>query len=198
MPISTKITGGITSPYAGREIGRIWREELDNLYKNTLEPSIKEDLPGHYKETVKQRFVGVGLDIRMEIYSNAEGIKQIEEGRPPGGGVNRKKILAWIRKNNIGARAVSVKTRRSLSIGITPTFDRKAGKLRSRAKTLRNIEIGLSYAISNEIRREGLPRQTGFKPSHNLRVFENLKEKHAAEIQATYTKANERMVLFLS
>lgn len=198
MPITVKYTGGLTTPVAARNIENIWREELDALFTNTLEPSLKHDLPGHYKDTINQRFVGRGLDLRMEVYSNAEGIKQIEEGRPPGGGVNRKKILAWVRKKNLGAKAVSIKKRRSLTVGIKPTFDRKAGKLRSRAKTLRNLEISISYAVSAAIRRDGLPRDTGFKPSHNLRLFEQLKQKHAAEIQAMHLKAGERIVLYLS
>jgi hypothetical protein len=198
MPAIAKFTGGITSPHAARAIGLIWREELDTLYKNKLESSLKQDLPGHYKDTVEQQFVGIGLNIQMRVYSNAEGIKQIEEGRPPGGKVKRRKILAWVRKKNLGARAVSVRTRRSLSIGIKPSFDRKAGKLRSPAKTLRNIEVGISYAISKNIEREGLPRNTGFKPSHNLRVFENLKQKHAADIQATRDRAGERIAAYLN
>jgi hypothetical protein len=198
MQILTNITGGITSPYAGREMAKIWREEMDALSKNTLEPSLKTDLPGHYKETVKQKFVGVGLNIRMEIYSNADGIKQIEEGRKPGGKVNVGKILKWVRKKNIGARAVNRITRRSLSIGIRRTFDRKAGKLRSRAQSLAAKELGIAIAVSINIQREGLPRQTGFKPSHNLRLFEMLKQKHASEIQATHGVISTRVAAILN
>jgi hypothetical protein len=198
MQISQRITGGIVSPYAGRQIATIWREEMDRLSKNTLEPSLKQDLPGHYKETVKQKFVGVGLDIRMELYSNAEGIKQIEEGRPPGGRVKVSKILKWVKKKNLGAKAVNRITRRSLSIGIKRIFDRKAGKLRSRAQSLAAKELGIAIAISINIEREGLPRPTGFKPSHNLRVFEGLKQKHAAAIQATHSTISARVADFLN
>lgn len=185
MPITTKFTGNLTSPYAARLIGNVARESYARLADDTLLPALRTDLPGHFGKTVKKKITGQGLAVQMTIFSNADGIKQIEEGRP----ANQtpppvRAILKWVKRKNIGAKALSIKTRKPLSVGIKRIRERKTGSLRSAAKSLQAKQLGIAIAISKRIGKEGLPRQTGFPPSHNLRLFETLKEDHATEINA--------------
>jgi hypothetical protein len=199
MPIVTTLTGGLTSPFAARLIGNVSREAYEKLADDILLPSLRSELPGHFGKTVKKKITGQGLNVQMSIYSDAPGIKQIEEGRPAGKKAPPIKVLLkWVQKKGLGARAQSVKTRRSLAVGIRRSFDKKAGKLRTRVKSLLVAQRGIAFAIGRNIAREGLPRNTGFPPSHNLRKFENLKQNHAAEINASTSAMQERIAAILN
>jgi hypothetical protein len=199
MPIVTTLTGGLTSPYAARLIGNVSREAYEKLADDILLPSLRSELPGHFGKTVKKKITGQGLNVQMSIYSDAPGIKQIEEGRPAGKkGPPLKAILKFVQKKGLGARAQSVKTRRSLAVGIARSFDRKAGKLRTRTQSLLARQKSIAFAISRNIAREGLPRNTGFPPSHNLRLFENLKSNHASEVNASTIAMQERIAAILN
>lgn len=194
MPITTKFTGGLTTRYAARLIGNVARQTYEKLADDVLLPSLQKSLPGHYGKTVKKKITGEGLNVQMVIYSNEKGIKQIEEGRPAGGKRPPPKVLLkWVQKKGLGAKAQSVKTRRSLAVGIKRTFDRKAGKLRTRRQSLLARQKSIAFAIGVNIQREGLPRNTGFPSSHNLRLFENLKQNNAAAYNASLKAMEERI-----
>jgi hypothetical protein len=198
MPINTNFTGNLTSRYAARLIGGVAREAYTKLADDVLLPSLRKDLPGHFSKKVNKRITGRGLDTQMVIFSNEPGIKEIEEGRKPGGNVNINAIIRFVRKKGLGGNALSVKTRRALTIGIPRSRERATGKLRTRAKSLAAKQKSIAFAIATMIKREGLPRNTGFPPSHNLRLFENLKAKHAAEVNAAITSMQDRIAQILN
>lgn len=199
MPIASKLTGNLTSPYAARLIGNVARESYEKLADDVLLPYLQKELPGHFSKTVKKKITGQGLNVQMVIFSNEKGIKQIEEGRPPGGKRPPPKVLLkWVQKHGIGAKAQSVKTRRSLSVGTKRTFDKKKNRLRTRVQSLLVKQKSIAFAIGIRIQREGLPRNTGFEPSHNLRLFENLKQNNATEYNAALNAMQERIAAILN
>jgi hypothetical protein len=186
MGIATTLTGNLTTPYAARRIGNVAHDAYERLADNELLPYLRRELPGHYKEKVKKKITGQGLNTQLVIFSNEKGVKQIEEGRPAGKKAPPfKAINKWVQKHNLGARAVSPKTRKSLSAGIRRSFDRKAGKLRTRTQSRQAMEKSITIAIQRNIAKEGLPRRTGFKPSHALFLFRDMKQNNAAAVNAS-------------
>lgn len=184
MSITSKLTGNLTTPYAARLIGDVAREHYTRLADDTLLPALRRDLPGHFGKTVKKQIAGRGLATQMAIGSADPAIKYIEEGRDTGKPPPIRALLKWVKKKMLGVKAQSAKTRRPLTVGIERSRDRKTGKLRTRGQSLAARQKSIAYAISRDIAREGLPRKTGFPPSHALFLFRDLKQTHAQAINA--------------
>lgn len=198
MPIVSKLTGNLTSPYAARLIGGVARDTYEALAKDTLLPYLRRELPGHYKEKVSSRITGKGLDTQLIIYSNERGVKQIEEGRNPGKAPPAKVLLKWVQEKGLGANAQSIKTRRSLATGVRRIRDRKTGKVRTRVQSLLVRQKSIAFAIGRNIAREGLPRNTGFKPSHALFLFRDMKQNNATEVNAATLAIQAKIVAILN
>jgi hypothetical protein len=60
------------------------------------------------------------------------------------------------------------------------------------------IQKGIAFAIRQRIAQEGLPRKTGFAPSHALFLFRDLKEKHADEINAAIATLGQKIAALLN
>lgn len=198
MPIVSKLTGNLTTPYAARLIGSAARDIYDDLAKNTLLPYLRRELPGHFKEKVGSRITGQGLNTQLVIYSNERGIKQIEEGRAPGKQPPPNVLLKWVQKHGLGANAQSIKTRRSLAVGVRRIRNTKTGKLRTKVQSLLVRQKSIAFAIGRNIAKEGLPRNTGFKPSHALFLFRDMKQNNATEVNAATLAIQAKIVAILN
>jgi hypothetical protein len=193
MAIRVKTEGPLTRRQATVFIGRAIRSVYDLLGKDLI-ASLQNDLPGHYKNKVRKKVSGSGLDTHLTLFSNAPGIKEVEEGRP----ANKKApppavLLKWVRKKGLGGKALSIKTRRALVVGIRRTFDRKAGKLRNRSQSLLVKQKGIAFVIGRNIAKEGLPRKTGFKPSHKLFLFRDITKNNPAIVSSYNQKLQARV-----
>jgi hypothetical protein len=197
MAAVVKKTGAFFKPGPAVLIGQAVKEVFDPL-GNDLVAALERDLPGHYKKTVKRKFTRRGINTQMVIFSNAPGIEAIEEGRAPGKQPPPKVLLKWVQRKGLGANAQSVKTRRSLAVGITRTRSRATGKLRTRVQSLLAKQKSIAFLIGRKIGKEGLPRKTGFKPSHRLFLFKNLKSNYASRISKALTDIEIRIAAILN
>ena len=116
---TVKITGKLFERREQRLLGTIVRSNYEKLYQNSLLPYFQQKLPGHYKKTIEHKFTGNGLDTSMTVFSNAEGIEAIEEGRRPGKMPPPNVLLEWVKRKGIGAKAFSVKTNRKCCKNLT-------------------------------------------------------------------------------
>jgi hypothetical protein len=181
MPVRFKAEGPLTRRNAAAFIGRAIRSIYEPL-GNDLVASLQKDLPGHYKKTVKKRVTGKSFDTKLTLYSNAAGIEAIEEGRKPGKAPPPDVLLKWVRRKGLGGNALSIKTRRALVVGIRRTRESGTGRLRTRAQSLLAKQKSIAFLIGRKIAKEGLPRNTGFKPSHRLFLFRDIQRNNPATI----------------
>src|SRR5688572_16211958 len=123
MPITLHGVGPLFNPSRANLISVAAKWALDPLGA-FLVSYLQSELPGHFKKTVKRKFTGRGINLQMVIFSNAPGIKQIEEGRDPGKAPPPAVLLKWVRKKGLGGLALSLKTRRALVVGIRRTRER--------------------------------------------------------------------------
>jgi hypothetical protein len=179
MPVRFKAEGPLTRRNAAAFIGRAIRSIYEPL-GNDLVNSLQNDLPGHYKKTVKKKVTGKSFDTKLTLYSNAAGIEAIEEGRKPGKAPPPDVLLKWVRKRGLGVKSFSIKTRRAL--GVRRIIDRSTGKKRSAGKSLLIQQKSIAFLIGRKIAKEGLPRSTGFKPSHRLFLFRDIQRNNPATI----------------
>jgi hypothetical protein len=180
MAVIVKTEGPLTRRQATAFIGRAIRSVYDALGGDLI-TELQADLPGHYKKGLKKKVTGKGFDTHLTVYSNVKGIDAIEEGReagkkPPPPDV----LLKWVKKRGLGVKTFSIKTRRAL--GVRRIRERKTGKLRSSGKSLLIKQKGIAYIIGQLIAKEGLPRKTGFKPSHKLFLFRDVKKHYPATV----------------
>lgn len=203
MPIKVTNTGRITSVYVERQIGQAIREVYTPL-GDDLVAALKAEAPeasGRFKKRIKKRLSGAGLRTTLTVYHdppNDPEAQAIEEGRKPGGRPPIANLLVWVRLRGLGARAFSVRTRRPLVAGTRRIRNRKSGKLRSPGQSLLVIQKGIAFAIARRIGEEGLPRKTGFPPSHGLFLFRDLKQRHAAEINAATATLSQKVIALLN
>lgn len=183
MPIHFKAEGPLTRRNAAAFIGRAIRSVYEAL-GNDLLASLNKDLPGHYKKTVRKKVTGKSFDTKLTLYSNAPGIDAIEEGRKPGKGPPPDVLLKWVRRKGLGGNALSIKTRRALVVGIRRTRESGTGRLRTRAQSLLAKQKSIAFLIGRKIAKEGLPRNTGFKPSHKLFLFRDMQRNNPATISS--------------
>lgn len=181
MPVRFKAEGPLSRGQAAAFIGRTIRSVYDAL-GNDLQSSLESDLPGHYKKTVRRKVTGRSFETRLTLYSNAEGIDAIEEGRKAGKAPPPAVLLKWVRRKGLGGNALSIKTRRALVVGIRRTRESGTGRLRTRAQSLLAKQKSIAFLIGRKIAKEGLPRNTGFKPSHRLFLFRDIQKHNAATI----------------
>lgn len=197
MAITVHGVGPLFNPSRANLISVAAKWALDPLGA-FLVSDLQANLPGHFKKTVKRKFTGRGINLQMVIFSNAPGIKYIEEGRDPGKAPPPAVLLKWVRKKGLGGNALSIKTRRALVTGIRRTRERATGRLRTRAQSLLAKQKSIAYVIGQQIAREGLPRNTGRRPSHGLFLFRDLKSKHASRINATLTAMQARVTQIIN
>jgi hypothetical protein len=181
MAITVKTEGPLTRRQATAFIGRAIRSVYD-LLGNDLVSSLQDDLPGHYKKSVRRKVTGRGFDTILTLYSNAPGIEAIEEGRKPGKAPPPDVLLKWVRRKGLGGNALSIKTRRALVVGINRTTERSTGRRRTRAQSLLAKQKSIAFLIGRRIAKEGLPRSTGFKPAHRLFLFRDIVKHNAATV----------------
>jgi hypothetical protein len=182
MVVRVKTEGPLSRRQAAAFIGRAIRSVYEPL-GNDLVAALQKDLPGHYKKTARKKVTGRGLDTKLTLFSNAAGIDAIEEGRKPGKAPPPDVLLKWVRRKGIGGNALSIKTRRALVVGITRTRER-GGRLRTRAQSLLAKQKSIAFLIGRKIAKEGLPRSTGFKPSHKLFLFRDIQRNNPATVSA--------------
>jgi hypothetical protein len=197
MPPTFSALGPLFRPSRTKLISVAARWSLDPLGA-FLVSDLQNDLPGHFKKTVKRKFTGRGIKLQMVIFSNAPGIKYIEEGRDPGKQPPPAVLLKWVRRKGLGGLALSLKTRRALVVGITRTRERATGRLRTRAQSLLAKQKSIAFLIGRKIAQEGLPRNTGRRPSHALFLFRDLKSKHATRINATVAVMQNRVTQIIN
>lgn len=197
MGITTRTIGNLFKGKAIPLIGNSTRAEYSSL-ADDLTVSLQKNLPGHYKKTVKRQITGRGFDVKFRLYSDAEGIENIEKGRkankkaPPS-----KVLLKWVQRKGLGANAQSVSTRRSLTVGIARTRNR-SGRLRTRSQSLLAKQKSIAFLIGRKIRNEGLPRNTGFPPSHKLYLFRDLRKNNAGIINSHIKNLQTRIAQALN
>lgn len=188
-----------------RTIGNLFRGKYVNIIGNStrsvyseladdLIVSLQKDLPGHYKKTVKKKITGRGFDVKFQLYSDEPGIENIEKGRK----ANKKTpppnvLLKWVQRKGLGANAQSVRTRRSLAVGIRRTRDKKTGELRTKRQSLLAKQKSIAFLIGRAIKKEGLPRSTGFPPSHKLYLFRDLRKNNAGIINSHVKNLQNRI-----
>lgn len=144
----------------------------------------------HFKQGMRSRVFDGGLNTKLRIYNNVKHAEVVEEGREKGKTAPPSTaILAWVRRKGIGAKASSLKTRRQISAGTRRTFDRKAGNLRSRAKSLLNLQKGIAFVIARSIGREGIP---------GLFIFKNLESHYASKISSAKESIKSRIAQILN
>jgi hypothetical protein len=183
MVVRVKTEGPLSRRQAAAFIGRAIRSVYEPL-GNDLVAALQKDLPGHYKKTARKKVTGRGLDTKLTLFSNAAGIDAIEEGRKPGKAPPPDVLLKWVRRKGLGGNALSIKTRRALVVGIRRTRESGTGRLRTRAQSLLAKQKSIAFLIGRKIAKEGLPRSTGFKPSHKLFLFRDVVKNNAATVSA--------------
>jgi hypothetical protein len=183
MAITVKTEGVLSRRQAAAFIGRAIRSVYEGL-GNELVASLQSDLPGHYKKSVRKKVAGRSFDTKLTLFSNAAGIEAIEEGRKPGKAPPPDVLLKWVRRKGLGGNALSIKTRRALVVGIRRTRERGTGRLRTRSQSLLAIQKSIAFLIGRKIAKEGLPRSSGFKPSHRLFLFRDIQRNNPATISS--------------
>jgi hypothetical protein len=183
MGVKVYTEGPLTRRQATSIIGRATRSVLDAMGGELL-TDLQATLPGHYKKSPRKKVTGNGFDTKLTLYSNAPGIEAIEEGRKPGKAPPPDVLLKWVRRKGLGGNALSIKTRRALVVGIRRTTERGTGRLRTRAQSLLAKQKSIAFLIGRKIAKEGLPRSTGFKPSHRLFLFRDIVKHNPATVSA--------------
>lgn len=192
MPVTVKLSGNLTRRQATQYIGRAIRSVYEPMGNDLLD-TLRRDLPGHFAKSPRKRVSGQGFNVKLLLYSNAKGVEYIEEGRKPGKAPPPNVLLKWVRRKGLGGKALSIKTRRALVVGVRRTFDKKAGKLRTRAQSLLAKQKSIAFLIGRRIAKEGLPRNTGFKPSHRLFLFRDIVKHNPALISGYMQKLQLRV-----
>lgn len=123
---------------------------------------------GRYRRGMRYRVSGGGLRTKMRVLNSTANAEVLEEGRKP----NSRQppvdaIEPWVRRKGIGAKAFSIRTRRQISAGITRTFNRREGVLRTRPQSLRNIQRGIAFVIARSIGKKGIPGLFLFRDIHS-------------------------------
>lgn len=177
MSIRVVTRGNLTKGQATGFIGRAIRSVYEQM-GNELVDSLERTLPGHFKKTVRKKVTGQGFGTKLTIFSSAKGIQYIEEGRGQGKAPPPDVILKWVRRKGLGVKSFSIKTRKAL--GVRRTVDRTTGKRRSTGKSLLIQQKSIAFLIGRKIAKEGLPRNTGHKPSHRLFLFRDLAKNNPA------------------
>lgn len=111
---------------------------------------------GGFKKSIRHRTSGAGFNTKLRIFSGSRHAEFVEFGRDPGKQPPTDKILAWVRRRGIGARAFSVRTRRQIAAGTRRIQERTTGRLRTRAQSLRVIQRGIAFVIARNIGRRGV------------------------------------------
>jgi hypothetical protein len=186
MPATVKLSGNLTKRQATSFVGKAIRSVYVPMGDDLL-GTLQRDLPGHFAKSPRKRISGQGFNTKLLLYSNAKGIEYIEEGRKPGKAPPPDVLLKWVRRKGLGGNALSIKTRRALVVGIRRTFSRKEGKLRTRAQSLLAKQKSIAFLIGRAIAKEGLPRNTGRKPSHRLFLFRDI-VKHNPGLISGYNR----------
>lgn len=145
---------------------------------------------GTYKRSFRKRMRGRGFRTSMLVFNIAKHAEFLEEGRKPGSKAPPSDaLLPWVRRKGLGANAFSVKTRRAISAGTRRTFSRKAGKLRTRAQSLLQIQKSIAFLVARKIGKEGLP---GFF------VFRDMQRNYAAMIFNAKVGIHTRIIAALN
>jgi hypothetical protein len=181
-------------------VGRETRAEFNDLGKE-LVAALREDAPKAsraFERSIKKKVSGRGFDTELSVFSEAAHAEAIEEGRKPGKQPRVNPIYKWLRRKGIGARAFSVRTRRTIAAGTPRSRERRTGKLRNRARSLAALQRGIAFAISKAIGADGLPRKTGFPPSHRLFLFRDLEQRESVLIDRSTRRLEDRIAQALN
>lgn len=179
MPTRVNLSGNLTKRQATTFVGRAIRSVFEPMGSD-LQGRLQDELPGHFAKSPRKRIGGRGFDTKLTLFSNAVGIEYIEEGRKPGKAPPPEVLLKWVRRKGLGGNALSIKTRRALVVGIARTTERGSGRLRTRAQSLLAKQKSIAFLIGRKIAKQGLPRNTGFKPSHKLFLFRDIVRNNPA------------------
>lgn len=192
MPIVYRRRDRLKGTETEELIGQAIREEFATL-GDKIVASLKERAPKDqrkFEKSIKHRPSGRGLATRMRISAGAKHAEYVEKGRPKG-----KKpppfnaIFAWVRRRGYGASAFSVKTRRAISAGTRRSFNRKEGKLRTRAQSLLQIQKGFAIYVQKKIAKDGIEGKF---------YFRDMKSYYASEISRIYSRAKVRIAQLLN
>lgn len=154
--------------------------KLGGQITNRVRSKMREDR-GKEKANVRQRVTGSSYRLKLVVYGDLDQTRVDEEGRKKGRPYSRlggkrglisytgtppwrrgSELYAWVgRKGFVGATMLETK-RRTVRFE-RRTFDRKEGKLRTRAQSAQQRQESIAYLIARKIARDGLPARKPFE-----------------------------------
>ena len=200
MPVTFRRQDNLKATEAEERIGKAITSEF-TLLGDALVADLQGQAPvdrGGFKKSIRRRVSGRGFKTRLLVYSTSDHAEYIEKGRTPGKAPPPPVLLAWVRRKGLGANAFSIRTKRALTVGIKRTVSRATGKKRTARQSLLEVQKGIAYRIGQDIKKFGLPRITGHKPSHGLHLFEKLQKRKATEIRARISRARVAVTKILN
>jgi hypothetical protein len=185
MPMAMNTSGPLFGGDPKQQAASTIRRGL-NLLGDAAINTIQKQLPGHFgrKGVVTKKVTGTGLNLTLTVGSDEPGIAEIEGGREPGKQPPPDVLLRWVQRKGLATRRqAAVRARTARASGGRAYAVRKNTAVRQRRQpSIMAVQRSLAFVIGRAIAKQGLPRHTGFKPSHGLFVFRDYAANNPAEI----------------